>query len=207
MVAFSYELNAEKLTHMVKKYPVALAKALRSPMLKAVYWFKNKHEIARLSGPPGLQRRSGDLIDSFVPGVTPMGVGLNDLASWLATRSKYAQTHEEGGTVRSKRPGGYLTIPISTEYGGRALEPRGSVKSKYLDLRSVPNMFVQRSKKGNLILFEKVGTGIVPMFVLKKSVDIPPRLRFFEMFRRWGGVLKKKFLAPALDVAWAKAKR
>jgi hypothetical protein len=206
VAGFEYELDAKKLGFLIGRFPKELAKALRTPMLRAVKWFKKKHRIARLSGPPGLQRRTGDLIRSFVPGVSPPGTGISDLESWLATRSKYAGIHEEGKVgLRSDRPGGYLTIPITPEYGGQALTAGGVLKGKYTDLRSVPGMFVKKSKKGNLILFEKVGKGIVPQFVLKKSVDIPPRLRFFDMFRRWTGALKKRFLAPVIEKAWIRA--
>jgi len=207
-VAFSDELDAKKLADLIRKYPKALASALRPQMLKAVRWFRKKHEIARLSGPPGLHRRTGDFVRSFVPDVSPPGTGILDLGSWLATRSKYAPTQEAGGTLRSNRPGGYLAIPITQEHGGRALTPGGVLKGKYVGgLRNVPGLFPKKSKRGNLILFEKVGKGLVPQFALKKSVDIPPRLRFFNMFRRWAGVLKKRFMEPAVEKAWRKAKR
>jgi hypothetical protein len=202
-MAFSYELDAKKLRYLIRKYPKALAAALRPQMSKAVRWFRKKHEIARLSGPPGLHRRTGDLVKSFVPDVSPPGTGLSDLASWLATRSRYAQIHEEGGTIKAKKPGGFLAIPLPA-----ALAPTGVLKNEFVGpLRNVPGLFCEKSPSGKLLLWMDTPGGVVPMFVLKKSVDIPPRLRFFDMFRRWAGVLKKRFMEPAVNTAWAKAKK
>ena len=42
--------------------------------------------------------------------------------------------------------------------------------------RSWPNTFCTTSKAGNLIIFQKRGTSIVPLYVLKTQVTIPPRL-------------------------------
>jgi len=220
-MAFSYELDAKKLSFLVGRFPKELAKALRNPMKKAVRWFKKKHQIARLSGRPGLNRRTGDLVRSFVPGVSPPGTGISDLESWLATRSKYAQIHEEGGTVRAA-PGKALAIPISTERGGEALTSAGVLKGKYAGpLRNVPGIELIKNKRtGTAFLMERryvtkkvyghyiaAGSGLVPLFVLKKSVYIPPRLKFFDMFRRWTGVLKKKYFEPVLETAWKKAQK
>jgi len=202
-------------------FPKEFAKALRNPMKKAVRWFKKKHQIARLSGRPGLNRRTGDLVRSFVPGVSPPGTGISDLESWLATRSKYAQIHEEGGTVMAA-PGKALAIPISADRGGEALTGAGVLKNKFAGpLRDVPGLeFFKNKRTGQAFLMErravtkkvyghyiKTGEGLVPMFVLKKSVYIPPRLQFFHMFRRWTGVLKKKFMEPVVEKAWKKAQK
>lgn len=80
----------------------------------------------------------------------------------------YAVVHEEGATIRAKNAR-FLTIPLPA-----ALDSRGvPLKRK---ARDWPNTFVQMSKKGNLIIFQRRGANIVPLYVLKKSVKIPPRL-------------------------------
>jgi hypothetical protein len=70
--------------------------------------------------------------------------------------------HEEGGTVRA-RNGRYLAIP--TVYADGLSGPR-----------DVDNGFFKRTRKGNLFLFERQGNSIKPMYLMKKSVKIKPRL-------------------------------
>ena len=90
-----------------------------------------------------------------------------EIGSWGV---KYARILERGGTIRPKRVQ-YLTIPFPG-VKGRA--------------RNYSNSFVFKSKKGNLILAQKkMGLSfsggslsssrgaLTPLFVLKKSVDIP----------------------------------
>jgi hypothetical protein len=42
--------------------------------------------------------------------------------------------------------------------------------------RDWPNTFVAKTKAGNLVIFQKRGATIVPLYVLKTQVTIPPRL-------------------------------
>lgn len=76
--------------------------------------------------------------------------------------------HEKGATIRPKRAQ-YLTIPLPA-----AMDSRGVPLRKRA--RDWDNTFVARSRKGNLLIFRKEGRGIVPLYVLKKEVRIPPRL-------------------------------
>lgn len=71
---------------------------------------------------------------------------------------KYARILEEGGTITPKRKKA-LTIPLPGVKGWA---------------RNYPGAFIIKSKTGNLLLVEKKGkAGIRPLFVLKKSVEIP----------------------------------
>jgi len=201
MVDFNYELDEKKLRYLLRYFPKSLATALRPQINKAVKWFKNKHQIARLSGPPGLERRTGDLVKSFVTGIS--GENIHDIEGWVATRSKYAGIHETGGVVRPKNPNGFLAIPLDA-----AKTPAGVIKNEFAGpLRNVPGLFCEKSPSGKLLLWMDKPGGVVPMFVLKKQVSIPPRLKFYEMFRRWSGLLKKRFLEPAVEKAWKIAQR
>lgn len=67
--------------------------------------------------------------------------------------------------------------------------PLGPVKTKAGFARSGPcddqSLFLVRSRKGNLLLVKSTkGGGIVPHFLLRRSVTIKPGLRFFETFRK-----------------------
>lgn len=77
-----------------------------------------------------------------------------EIGSWGVI---YARILERGGTIRPKRKQ-YLTIPLPGVQGV---------------IRNYPGGFFKESRRGNLLYFIKEGGGIRPLFVLKKSVDIP----------------------------------
>ena len=77
-----------------------------------------------------------------------------EIGSWGV---KYARILERGGTIRPKRVQ-YLTIPFPG-VKGRA--------------RNYRDAFVFKSRAGNLILAQRQGAGLKPLFILKKSVQIP----------------------------------
>jgi len=79
-------------------------------------------------------------------------------------RMKYANIQERGGTVRP-RLSQYLTIPLDA-----ANTAAGVARGR---ARDFDDTFIARSKLGNLIIFQKKGKGITPLFLLKKSVEIP----------------------------------
>lgn len=80
----------------------------------------------------------------------------------------YLRTHEKGAVIRAKRAK-FLTIPLPA-----ALNSQGIPLKKRA--RDWANTFIMSSKKGNLLIFQKRGGQIVPLYVLKKSVRIPKRL-------------------------------
>ena len=47
---------------------------------------------------------------------------------------------------------------------------------KKMSAREWDRTFVRRSKKGNLIIFTRSGKSLIPLYLLKKEVKIPPRL-------------------------------
>ncbi len=75
--------------------------------------------------------------------------------------------HEDGATIRKKSK--MLAIPLDA-----ALDSRGRPLKR--GPRSWRNTFVARSKRGNLLIFLKRGKEIIPLYVLKDQVKIPPRL-------------------------------
>ena len=77
-----------------------------------------------------------------------------EIGSWGV---KYARILERGGTIRPKRVQ-YLTIPFPG-VKGRA--------------KNFSNTFFHVSKKKNLVLMQSTGTKLKPLFLLKKSVQIP----------------------------------
>jgi len=85
-------------------------------------------------------------------------------------RVKYANIHITGGTIKAK-PGKFLTIPTR-----HALTASGSqLKGGAMSARDFKNTFIRKSKTGTLIIFQKNRNGIIPLFILKRSVRIPKR--------------------------------
>ena len=80
--------------------------------------------------------------------------------------------HEEGATIRAKKSQ-FLTIPLSAALDSRGIPLRPSA-------RAWENTFVQKSTRGNLLIFQKRGTEIVPLYLLKREVQLPPRLKAQE---------------------------
>lgn len=113
------------------------------------------------------------------------GKGLNDILRSLKARGSFRDEvvgelrvtgsmviHETGGTIRRKRAK-FLTIPLPAACDSRGLPLKPSA-------RDWDNTFVARSKRGNLLIFQRRGRGIVPLYLLKTSVYMPARLRTME---------------------------
>jgi phage gpG-like protein len=109
----------------------------------------------------------------------------NDLV--VGTNLIYSRIHQEGGTIRAKS-GKYLAIPL----------PTLSVSERRTKgPRDFPNTFIARSRAGNLIVFQRNGSAVRPLFVLKTSVTIKRRkfLRFDPsalqaISRRWTTMIR-----------------
>lgn len=153
------------------------AEARVSPLLK-VELFRHLQLVAQKvaarnsGGYPGgttsnsLSKRSGVAMDSLRRGVR-VSAGAGGLEGTMSG-VHYLTIHEYGGTIRA-RNAQYLTIPLN-----EALNANGVPKK--MSAREWNNTFVSQSKKGNLIIFQRRGRLIVPLYVLKKSVKIRARL-------------------------------
>lgn len=114
-----------------------------------------------------LQKRSGKGIQSIMRSRLVMeGPTLNDIMASMDTGTM--TIHETGGTIAARNVR-FLTIPLPA-----ALDRRGLPKKR--SARDWPNTFVRRSRAGNLIIFQRTRTGLVPLYLLKPSVRIPARL-------------------------------
>lgn len=114
-----------------------------------------------------LSRRSGKLVQSIIDSVAVRGTNFETLTGYISADFP-AHVHEFGATIRPKSAK-YLTVPLPP-----ALNSDGTPKKK--SARDWENTFVAKSKAGNLIIFQRRGSQIVPLYVLKTSVKIPPRL-------------------------------
>lgn len=119
-----------------------------------------KKIIRNISGPI-LNTRSGQLRRSITGKAFKGKIAKSIVGSGILGRRpvKYAKIHEHGGKITPKKAQ-FLTIPL------------GGVKGK---ASNFPGAFVIKSKQGNLLLVQKTGRGIKPLFLLRKEVNIPAR--------------------------------
>lgn len=118
-----------------------------------------------------LASRSGDGIRSIRDSLrVKLDTSTWEVAGEISTAN--LTIHELGGTLRPTQ-GRYLAIPL-----------RAAVDSKGLPLKSNPrdwdNTFVHKAKSGSLFIFRKDRGTLVPLYLLKSSVYVPPRLRMKE---------------------------
>lgn len=118
-----------------------------------------------------LSKRSGALVTELENSVKMRGKTFRGLQAYLVVGFP-AVIHEFGATIKPKKAK-YLTIPLPA-----ALDSKGVPLKK--SPREWGNTFVARSRAGNLIIFQNRGAHIVPLYVLRSSVTIPPRLGLRE---------------------------
>lgn len=137
-------------------------------------------------GKRNLQSRSGEGLRSLLQSIKVTGG--RDIIEGRISAAKLS-FHETGGTVRA-RAGGFLTIPLPA-----ALDARGVPLRRRA--REWDNTFVKRSRRGNLLIFRKLPgpNELTPLYVLKPSVTIPPRLGLGDAIDNNIGYFEQKLFA------------
>lgn len=123
------------------------------------------------TGAKSLSRRSGFMLDSIRGSVRVEGRTIQTITGYISVPHQ-RKIHENGGVLRPTRAK-YLTIPLPA-----ALNANGTPKKS--SARQWANTFVLKSRAGNLLIVQKNGTQITPLYVLKPEVYIPPRLGLME---------------------------
>lgn len=121
-----------------------------------------------------LSSRSGALVEAIRTGFSVSGTTLNTLVGRFTLPPPY-EIHETGGTMRA-RGGNFMAIPLPAALDGKGLPLKASP-------RDWEDTFCAMSRNGNLLIFQKRGTTIVPLYVLKTSVTLPARLRVNDTFQ------------------------
>ena len=149
----------------------ALSKELREFLSQVVEAIVTRNSNSWPSGTTAtsLSKRSGNLVAAIAGSVRVNGSTFNDIQGSIgAPGVPYAKIQETGGVIRPKNAK-FLTIPLPA-----ALNANGTPIMK--SARDWPNTFCAKTKAGNLVIFQKRGATIVPLYVLKTQVTIPPRL-------------------------------
>ena len=127
------------------------------------------------SGWPGgttetsLSKRTGNLVNAIKQSVRVTGTKLSDIQGHIGLQGvSYGAIHEFGGTIRAKS-GKYLAIPLPAALNSDGTPKRNSA-------RDWDRTFVITSKAGNLLIVQRNGKDLLPLYVLKPEVKIKPRL-------------------------------
>jgi len=102
--------------------------------------------------------RSGELMKSLHPEVKRSG---DNVVGRVGTKLVYARIQELGGVITPKRARA-LTVPLQA-----ALTQRGAARGRARDFM---NTFIAKG-----IIFQRAGKDIIPLFKLKKAVQIRAR--------------------------------
>jgi len=161
VIEFKFE-GGDRLIKALRNKGSAISRNLYPTMQTITQRLRADIVSKKLSGNP-LKRRTGRLAQSITSLVTRTE---KDIIGRVGTNVKYARLHEYGGEIKPKRAK-WLTIPLAA-----AKTPAGVARGRARDFE---NTFFKFSSAGNLILFQRRGDNIIPLFLLKKSVTIPKR--------------------------------
>lgn len=158
--------NAAEAKAAIARVGARAGEVLTDSMNQAVLILQRGVKTDQLSGNP-LKVRSGRLRSSISAFTARTATGVEGT---VGTNVPYARIHEYGGEITPKK-GQYLTIPLAAALTGAGVLRKPA--------RDWPDTFVMRSKAGNLLIMQKrKGDDMIPLFVLKKRVNISEKRMF-----------------------------
>jgi hypothetical protein len=132
------------------------------------------------------RREAGGLRD-MLRSIKAVGTAPGEVAYSISATGTFA-VHEEGAEINAK-PGKWLLIPLRAAYNYKGIRLRkssfGYKNTEFKKSSSTPGdaTFVQKTRRGNLVIFQRrAGGKLVPLYLLKKKVILPPRLQFRRTF-------------------------
>jgi hypothetical protein len=139
-----------------------------------------------------LARRTGELVAALTDGIRVTSAESIGNISGEFQLPDYAGIQETGGVIAG-RAGNYLAIPLPA-----ALRADGTpIMARPRDW---DNTFTAMSRRGNLILFRRTGRGrVVPLYVLKRQVAVPPRLGLVDTIETDMGYFVDKAMTSILN--------
>lgn len=183
-----------------KKFTAGAAKVMREFGHEYLTRLVETHLSGR-TGDMGLNRRSGNLARDWVTTVEEKAVGPVLTVKTHGTADKYAGLQERGGTVRPVHAKN-LWIPLpanQTPKGVARISPREAIaQGGFISWRRGGVFFARPLVK---TARKNTTHGLVPLFVLKKSVTVLPRMGAESLFRDMLPLLEIGLLAEAQG-AW-----
>lgn len=138
-----------------------------------------------------LAKRTGTLTSALLKdGTVHDAPKVADVWGEITLPGEY-RIQEYGGTIRPTK-GEYLFIPLPA-----ALNADGS--PRYRNPRQWRGTFIAESKAGNLILFQRVGRKLTPLYALKREARVRPRLGLVNQMKSGFPAFAERALAALFD--------
>lgn len=165
------------------RIPQTLAAIMRTRLGEAVQYARATYLTGGTTA-TRLASRTGALAASFDFTVSPQGSTTYGRLGYLRHPPPWIAVHEgwpdsrASTTIRPRRAQ-YLAIPLTDE-ARRVGSPRQFPGA----------LFAARSKRGNLLLFQRVGQGIEPVYLLRSEVSVPARPALRPTVERFAPLLR-----------------
>jgi len=208
-------IDAKRVQEAVNKMPAAIRYQYADALDRLSRKFLKIWKATRLKGPPGIFARPRGIFSQFHRQFINPSLHGGKIGIEIFTESKIAKQHEEGATISS--PQG-LAVPLRARKG--EVFTRGGFEHGGVVKKSVRNMlgrkYTKRSKNrlvpikfNGKVFLTKVRRGsddVSPLFVIKKSFRLKPKLHFYAT---WDGMYREVnrvigiHTERALKDAWA----
>ena len=177
MAELNAEINTEQLNKALRLFPKELRVNLADGMDHISKKFLKKFYQTRLQGGDGIKARPHGIFTYFHR-ASLVSKDIDGMGMVIFSDSRISRLHEEGGTVRNT--GGHkLAVPLSVR--AELFTSSGALKKQYKNPRLLKNVIpVQLRGKSFLARVKKKSREILPLFVLKNSIKIRPRLGFYK---------------------------
>lgn len=135
-----------------------------------------------------LQIRSGKTKAAILRSPEVKDAGGGELRGFIGG-PKHLAINEFGGVEGPKFGDKYVYIPLDAALTNKGLPIAASPKNW-------KNTFIRKTKKGNLVMFQRrAGMRPVPLYLLKRTVKIPARLRMARAIEAASPYFEKKLMA------------
>lgn len=186
MSELTIEINTKNLDRALRLFPKDLKFEIADGMDHISRKFLKVFRQERLQGPPGIRGRPHGIFTHFSR-ASLVSQDIEGMGMVIFSDSKIARMHEEGATVKNQS-GGKLAVPLSARR--ELFTSNGRLKKQYRQPRLLKNVVpIQLRGKTFLAKVKKKLRQILPLFVLKNSVRIRPRLMFYKT---WDGMQNER---------------
>jgi len=177
MSELTVEINTKNLDRALRLFPKDLKFEIADGMDHISRKFLKVFRQERLQGPPGIRGRPHGIFTHFSR-ASLVSQDIEGMGMVIFSDSKIARMHEEGATVKNQS-GGKLAVPLSARK--ELFTSDGRLKKQYRQPRLLKNVVpIKLRGKTFLARVKKKLRQILPLFVLKNSVRIRPRLMFYK---------------------------
>lgn len=186
MSELTVEINTKNLDRALRMFPKELKYEIADGMDHISRKFLKIFRQERLQGPPGIRGRPHGIFTHFSR-ASLLSQDIEGMGMLIFSDSKIARMHEEGAVVKNPG-GGKLAVPLSARR--ELFTADGRLKKQYRQPRLLKNVVpIQLRGKTFLVKVKKKLRELLPLFVLKNSVRIRPRLMFYKT---WDGMQNER---------------